>query len=49
VVANVVYDLTRSYVPVMWTAVPFVLVAALIYLSLGPYPDFAPEPAKDKP
>jgi hypothetical protein len=48
-VANVVYDMTKSYVPVMWTAVPFVLVAALLYLSLGRYPDFAPEPAKDTP
>jgi MFS family permease len=39
-VANVVYDMTGSYTPVMWAAVPFVLVAALLYLSLGSYPDF---------
>lgn len=39
-VANYVYDVTRSYTPVMWTAVPFLAVAALFYLSLGPYPDF---------
>jgi predicted MFS family arabinose efflux permease len=40
-VANVVYDMTRSYTPVMWAAVPFVLLAALLYLSLGPYPEFS--------
>ncbi|MDR2856634.1 MAG: MFS transporter [Novosphingobium sp.] len=39
-VANYVYDLTRSYTPVMWTAVPFLAIAALLYLSLGAYPDF---------
>ncbi|HEX8055783.1 MAG TPA: MFS transporter [Novosphingobium sp.] len=39
-IANYVYDLTKSYTPVMWTAVPFLAVAALFYLSLGPYPDF---------
>jgi MFS family permease len=39
-VANYVYDVTRSYIPVMWTAVPFLAVAALLYLWLGPYPDF---------
>lgn len=38
--ANYVYDVTRSYTPVMWTAVPFLAIAALFYLSLGPYPDF---------
>lgn len=40
-IANMVYDAAGSYIPVMWTAVPFLLVAALFYLSLGPYPDFA--------
>lgn len=40
VVANYVYDVTRSYGPVMWTAVPFLLLAAVIYWSLGRYPDF---------
>jgi predicted MFS family arabinose efflux permease len=39
-VANYVYDITKSYTPVMWTAVPFLAIAALFYLSLGPYPDF---------
>lgn len=44
-VANIVYDTTRSYTPVMWVAVPFVLVAGLLYLSLGPYPDFSEDQA----
>lgn len=44
--ANYVYDLTKSYTPVMWTAVPFLAVAALLYLSLGPYPDFTRQEAK---
>ncbi len=45
-VANYVYDVTRSYTPVMWTAVPFLALAALLYLSLGAYPDFTrQEPA----
>ena len=45
VVANYVYDVTRSYTPVMWTAVPFLLAAALLYASLGRYPTFAAPPA----
>jgi MFS family permease len=44
-VANYVYDVTRSYAPVMWAAVPFLAVAALLYLSLGPYPDFEKQEA----
>jgi len=39
-IANFVYDATRSYTPVMWTAVPFLAAAALLYMSLGAYPDF---------
>jgi predicted MFS family arabinose efflux permease len=44
--ANYVYDVTKSYTPVMWTAVPFLAVAALFYLSLGPYPDFTKQEAE---
>jgi len=40
-VANHVYDLTESYEPVMWAAVPIITVCALLYLLLGDYPDFA--------
>jgi MFS family permease len=39
-IANIVYDATHSYTPVMWTAVPFLALAAVLYLSLGAYPDF---------
>lgn len=46
-VANHVYDVTRSYTPVMWAAVPFLAIAALLYLSLGPYPDFSKPNAED--
>lgn len=41
--ANYVYDLTKSYTPVMWAAVPVLLLASLIYLSLGQYRDFTGE------
>lgn len=39
--ANYVYDLTKNYTPVMWTAVPVLCLASFIYLSLGKYPVFA--------
>ncbi len=45
-VANLIYDMTRSYTPVMWAAVPFLGLAALFYLSLGPYPDFQKQEAQ---
>ena len=38
--ANAVYDATKSYDLVMWAAVPGLVVAAVLYLSLGCYPDF---------
>lgn len=39
--ANLVYDATKSYDLVMWAAVPLLAIAALLYASLGRYPDFA--------
>jgi len=39
--ANYVYDVTQSYEPVMWAAVPILMLSALLYASLGPYPDFS--------
>jgi MFS family permease len=39
--ANLVYDLTRSYQPAMWAAVPILVTAACAYLFLGEYPDFS--------
>ncbi len=39
-IANLVYDATKSYEPVMWGAIPGLVLAGLLYLSLGKYPDF---------
>ena len=39
--ANYIYDVTQSYEPVMWVAMPILIVAALVYASLGAYPDFS--------
>ena len=39
--ANYIYDRTHSYTPVMWAAVPVLTLAALIYLTLPAYPEFA--------
>jgi len=38
--ANAVYDRTGTYDPVLWAVAPAVLVAALLFLLIGPYPDF---------
>ncbi len=48
--ANVIYDATKSYEIVMWAAVPLLAVAALLYALMGDYPDFSRDkPPKDKP
>ncbi len=39
--ANLVYDMTQSYTPVFWTALPMFAIGAFLFLSLGPYPDFS--------
>lgn len=38
--ANYIYDLTRNYEPVMWAAVPILFASALLYATLGEYPDY---------
>ena len=38
--ANMIYDATKSYTPVMWAALPVLGIAALLYLSLPGYPKF---------
>jgi len=44
--ANFIYDMTRSYEIVMWAAIPMLMLGALIYASLGRYPEFdQPRPA----
>ncbi len=45
-IANMIYDATRSYTPMMWAAVPVLSIAAIIYYSLGSYPDFSNDEAK---
>ncbi|MCB2077965.1 MAG: MFS transporter [Novosphingobium sp.] len=38
--ANFVYDLTKSYEIVIWTAIPVLLVGSVFYALLGRYPEF---------
>jgi predicted MFS family arabinose efflux permease len=40
-IANYIYDVTLSYTPVIWAAVPGFLLSALLFAMLGPAPDFA--------
>lgn len=56
VIANHVYDVTRSYEPTLWFQIPACLVTAFLFLRLGPYPTFAngrdgtqPEPKPEVP
>ncbi len=39
-IANHIYDVTQSYTPVIWAAVPGFLCTALLFAALGPAPDF---------
>lgn len=45
-VANHVYDVTRSYDLVLWALVPLCVLTAALFLTLGRYPDL---PAEDLP
>jgi MFS family permease len=38
VLANHVYDVMRTYSPVLWAQIPACLITALLFLWLGPYP-----------
>lgn len=49
VIANYVYDVTRSYGPVLWFQIPACLITALLFLWLGPYPEFHEEPEEVVP
>ncbi|MFC0204916.1 MFS transporter [Novosphingobium soli] len=40
-IAGAVHDATGSYDALLWTAVPIMLGCALLFLRLGPYPEFA--------
>ena len=37
--ANAVYDLTGTYDPVLWALMPTLILACLLFLSLGRYPE----------
>ena len=45
VLANHIYDVTKSYDIVLWAQIPACLATAVLFLMLGKYPDFA---AKDE-
>lgn len=34
-----IYDLTGSYIPVLWALIPLSLISAYLLLTLGPYPE----------
>ena len=37
--ANYIYDVTRSYSSVLWAQLPACMIAAVLFLMLGPYPE----------
>lgn len=49
VMANHVYDVTRSYDVVLWAQIPACLGTALLFLLLGPYPRFEQADAAGPP
>jgi len=47
VLANHAYDVTGSYLPMLWAVVPLALMSGLLFLVLGPYPDESDNPASE--
>jgi MFS family permease len=45
-VANHIYDVTKSYDTVLWAQLPMGIIAAVFFLMLGPYPMFPAEEAE---
>lgn len=45
-VANYIYDVSQSYTPVIWAAIPGFLLSAVLFLALGPAPDFSETPGQ---
>lgn len=39
VAISAVYDASQSYLPAMWGMIPICVIAALLFLLLGPYPE----------
>jgi MFS family permease len=48
VVANFVYDMTKSYDPALWALMPMCLASGMLFLSLGRYPDFPADSSAGK-
>ncbi|MEO6092660.1 MAG: MFS transporter [Novosphingobium sp.] len=42
-VANAIYDVTHSYDIVLWAQLPLGILSAVLFLALGPYPQFSEE------
>jgi predicted MFS family arabinose efflux permease len=40
VIANHIFDVTRSYDLVLWAVIPPFVIAAALFAALGPYPEF---------
>ena len=47
ILANYIYDVTKSYDLVLWGVIPVCTVAALLFYCLGPYPEFDQSSAAD--
>jgi MFS family permease len=47
-IANHIYDVTRSYDSVLWAQLPLCLLGSAFFLMLGPYPEFAAEDAEEE-
>ena len=45
--SNYIFDVTRSYLPVLWASIPTAIGAGILFMILGPYPVFA-TPAEEK-
>ncbi len=49
VLANHVYDVTKSYNPLLWSFIPLSVLASWLFLSSGSYPNFAKSPPGGRP
>lgn len=47
--ANHVYDVARSYDPVLWALLPLCVISAVLFISMGKYPHLEKEAANDPP
>lgn len=43
IVASHIYDVTQSYNPVLWGAIPLMFISSFLFLTTGPYPCFEKE------